>query len=1019
MTDAERRRFAEAIVILKDPVQSPSLLNPGTWSRYDDFVETHRLAMASASRNPITGALTNPGWAHFHSAFFPWHREMLYQFEELIRSIPGYDDVTIPYWDWTRDQDAGTAPIPNHGYPFHHEFIGVDGDDADNDHVKREPGAPTSPYPYAFDPEDWPIRSDANPATFSRAFAERTDAPNLPDNDSIVTGVGSSFRNAIAAGNYETLKDDSEDIHNLVHRWVGGNMITGGSPNDPVFYLHHAAIDRMWSIWLDKNPTLPKYEYTGSYRGTVQGIFPGHGLNDAMIFHNSGATAPWTDPPATPSSVIDGHTMHGNGVWYDTDLPEITLDTPSVSFGNVPEGMTHYRAVRFSVRTARKTRFRITSTPSGNFGLTPMGTEFEVDPDPDNDVVEGLVWVQFFSAGGNTQQTSNVTIQAYIVDEEGYYAATEGAEFSRPVEWTYTVNLTATKIARVDNSVALVLDRSGSMSAAAGGSSTRSALMRSAATTFFDLLRNSDEIGLVSFDDVSTAVLAMTQKSAASNFNALINGSDFDPRGWTSVGGGIQTGRTLLNTASAANPKAMVVLTDGHNNRPPDIAAASTDIDARTYAIGFGLPGQVNTAALNDITQNTGGDLVITGNLTAQEEEFKLSKYFVQILAGITKDNIVLDPQGELIWDTNHRITFNLTEADISTDVIALCPIPELLDFYLITPSGKEIHGNSATSEPNIEYILGKQVAYFRMGLPALVGDPAGSHAGKWQAVFKLVDRQQLQALIEKDQNLIERLAKLNRQHVPYSMIVKTYSNIDFEATSIQKSREPGAVITVFASLSEYSIPLRSSAYVVAQLTAPDGGTENVRLTPSKAGHYRADYVTTLPGVYTFRVRAEGATQEGSRFTREKTVTAGVWTGGDRPPAPTPSDGGHDDCVCKLLECLLSDKVLSARLLKKLQEMGVDMKALKKCIKKYKRERLSVAPAITTFSDDFSKIMDLARLKALVADENFGILKAVEGEKIEQAEAPEAKKAAAPKTAKIQPYAPVPSKAKGRRGRRK
>ena len=60
--------------------------------------------------------------------------------------------VTIPYWDWTRHQNGGAT-----GFPFKHDFTGIDGDEADGDRVKRDPVAPpvdpTHPYIYAFDPE--------------------------------------------------------------------------------------------------------------------------------------------------------------------------------------------------------------------------------------------------------------------------------------------------------------------------------------------------------------------------------------------------------------------------------------------------------------------------------------------------------------------------------------------------------------------------------------------------------------------------------------------------------------------------------------------------------------------------------------------------------------------------------------------------------------------------------------------------------------------------------------------------
>ena len=147
LSDTEKRKFAEAIMILKDPIQHPSLYD-SSQSRYDDFVASHLHAMHHFG----------PSWAHNGPAFFPWHREFLYRFEKVIQSIPGYEDVTIPYWDWTRDQARPVPPARN-GWPFTHDFLGEGGDDDDQQRVKRNPAnAADVSYPFAFDPENWPIR---------------------------------------------------------------------------------------------------------------------------------------------------------------------------------------------------------------------------------------------------------------------------------------------------------------------------------------------------------------------------------------------------------------------------------------------------------------------------------------------------------------------------------------------------------------------------------------------------------------------------------------------------------------------------------------------------------------------------------------------------------------------------------------------------------------------------------------------------------------------------------------------
>jgi tyrosinase len=43
-------------------------------------------------------------------------------------------------------------------------------------------------------------------------------------------------------------------VHSLVHNAVGGTMAGGSSPGDPLFWLHHANIDRLWAAWQAKNP---------------------------------------------------------------------------------------------------------------------------------------------------------------------------------------------------------------------------------------------------------------------------------------------------------------------------------------------------------------------------------------------------------------------------------------------------------------------------------------------------------------------------------------------------------------------------------------------------------------------------------------------------------------------------------------------------------------------------------------------------------------------------------------------
>src|SRR5207244_8193847 len=44
-------------------------------------------------------------------------------------------------------------------------------------------------------------------------------------------------------------------LHNRVHVWVGGDMLLSSSPNDPVFYLNHCNVDRIWAAWQKQHPS--------------------------------------------------------------------------------------------------------------------------------------------------------------------------------------------------------------------------------------------------------------------------------------------------------------------------------------------------------------------------------------------------------------------------------------------------------------------------------------------------------------------------------------------------------------------------------------------------------------------------------------------------------------------------------------------------------------------------------------------------------------------------------------------
>jgi tyrosinase len=88
------------------------------------------------------------------------------------------------------------------------------------------------------------------------------------------------------------------EMHNRVHNWVGGSMSEGSSPNDPVFFLHHAFIDLLWSQWLARY---------GQVYLPVSGARFYQNLHDPL----------WAFPEVTPAMLLDHQAL---GYIYDREL---------------------------------------------------------------------------------------------------------------------------------------------------------------------------------------------------------------------------------------------------------------------------------------------------------------------------------------------------------------------------------------------------------------------------------------------------------------------------------------------------------------------------------------------------------------------------------------------------------------------------------------------------------------------------------------------------------------------------
>jgi polyphenol oxidase len=177
----------------------------------------------SGAINGLNGMEIHGGWW-----FLPWHRAYLYFHEQTLASLIGDPSFALPYWDW---DTSGRDRFPE---------------------VYMDPADATNPL---FDPTRRVGPSDRIPA----AFVGPSVIQNVMSAASFSDFGGSSDQGAVdSAGNPAQMGQLEGAPHGGVHVWVTDPTAFGGASNmgalataafDPVFFAHHANIDRLWDVW--------------------------------------------------------------------------------------------------------------------------------------------------------------------------------------------------------------------------------------------------------------------------------------------------------------------------------------------------------------------------------------------------------------------------------------------------------------------------------------------------------------------------------------------------------------------------------------------------------------------------------------------------------------------------------------------------------------------------------------------------------------------------------------------------
>jgi hypothetical protein len=221
--------------IYAEAVQQMKLRNPDDplswiWQWYTHFVDGATTKAAEITRifgvDPTPqSTFANEVWntCQSHSGqntnyFLPWHRIFVLFFEDIIRTVTGHPDFTMPYWNYTSSDPTKRGIVPL-------EF--------------RLPDDPV-----------WGSLYRPDRSTLANS-GQRIDKTQTSDQMDVSAAMAcTSYSNVGSVLGF--CRSIDSGIHGKIHVLTGNSKNMGAVPyaaRDPLFWLHHISIDRLWAIW--------------------------------------------------------------------------------------------------------------------------------------------------------------------------------------------------------------------------------------------------------------------------------------------------------------------------------------------------------------------------------------------------------------------------------------------------------------------------------------------------------------------------------------------------------------------------------------------------------------------------------------------------------------------------------------------------------------------------------------------------------------------------------------------------
>ena len=340
--DTEKNRFIEVIQMTKsftsgytvpviEPVTTVSRDSFVEISLYDIFATFHYNTLRDGEVNnchqsPIQDVCNEqtkcpiPDFAHEGPAFLTWHRGYMLYVETEIQKMLNDPRFALPYWDWTdenrRDQIWKLMGTSDCGI-FSSAHNGM------NNSMNRKAPVNTGPFmswnticrntkEIICNANNQVCNPTKNPGSIYRCIGGTQDEQcraegTLPGRREVdealketyydmepysIGDLQGGFRNALEGSKKLVERNENvcshtdkdfkyTELHNRVHIYIGGTMLSVPmASNDPIFFLHHCNIDRLYEKWLGRNGTNFSSYHPSAFH---YNITPGHNIDEYLV----------------------------------------------------------------------------------------------------------------------------------------------------------------------------------------------------------------------------------------------------------------------------------------------------------------------------------------------------------------------------------------------------------------------------------------------------------------------------------------------------------------------------------------------------------------------------------------------------------------------------------------------------------------------------------------------------------------------------------------------------------------